>query len=48
MRSRAWLVGKSRPETIDMLENQEGQFDDVESDHEGDGESTDESAARTL
>ena len=48
VRSRAWLVGKSRPETIDMLQNQEGQFDDVESDHEGDGESTDESAARTL
>ena len=32
VRSRAWLVGKSKPEVIDLSEHQEGQFDDVEVD----------------
>ena len=34
LRSRAWLVGKSRPETVDICENEEGQFDDVKGDEE--------------
>ena len=29
-RTRAWLVGKSHPETINNCENYSGQFDDVE------------------
>ena len=40
LRSRAWLVGKSRSETIDICENEEGRFDDVEGDHEGEEKST--------
>ena len=46
-RSRAWLVGKSRPETVDVCENEEGQFDDVESDSESKEESTVKSDAKT-
>ena len=29
-RSFAWLVGKSRPETIAICEKEEGQFEDVD------------------
>ena len=44
LRSRAWLVGKSRPETVDICQDEGGQFDDVE----GEEELTDQSAVRTL
>ena len=41
VRSRTWLVGKTRPETVDVVDDQEGQFGDVEGDHKGEGDTTD-------